>query len=418
MSSRHHNILLVGTYSSRNKGDAAMQVSAARALGRALQGCRIVISSPFPKLDRSFYADATVTGSSRRRLIWGTLLLLRALTWSSCKRRLGLEVPALLNDELRQMVEADLVVDLSGDMLTEDYGVHVAYSHYLPILTGMALGRKVALCAQSIGPFRWTRGLARSILNRAALVTARDRITWDYLREMGVTNPALRLTADLAFLLEPAPSERVDEILSREGVSRGRRPLLGVSLSGLIQAKYEARNPSARGTPFVRGIASVLDQVASELDCDVMFVAHVTGPARSKDDRRVARRVAKAMRRKSWVLQADYKPEELKGVIARTDLFFGARMHANIAALSSGVPTVAIAYSHKTQGIMDSVGQQARVLDIRRDALEAAAGLLRSTWQEREQVRATLRQNVESLRVSSRENISLLLGLLQGSEAS
>lgn len=413
MSSRHHNILLVGTYSSRNKGDAAMQVSAARALGGALQDPRIVISSPFPKLDRDFYADATVTGSSRRRLIWGTLLLLRALAWASCKRRLGVELPVLLDDELRQMAEADLVVDLSGDMLTEDYGVHVAYSHYLPILTSMALGKKVALCAQSIGPFRWTRALARRILNGADLVTARDRITWDYLREMGVTNPALRLTADLAFLLEPVPGERVDEILSREGVSPGRRPLLGVSLSGLIQAKYEARNPGAKRVPFVRGMASVLDRVASELDCDVLFVAHVTGPSRSKDDRLVARRVAEVMQRKSWVLQADYKPEELKGVIARTSLFFGARMHANIAALSSGVPTVAIAYSHKTQGIMDSLGQQARVMDIRRDDLEAGAALLRSTWQQRERVGAELRENVEPLRALSRENIKLLLDVLQ-----
>jgi colanic acid/amylovoran biosynthesis protein len=196
-------------------------------------------------------------------------------------------------------------------------------------------------------------------------------------------------------------------------VSLRGRPLLGVSLSGLIQAKYEARNPRAKQAPFVRTMAGLLDRVAGELGCDVLFVAHVTGPSRSKDDRLVARRVADAMRQKSWVLRADYKPEELKGVIARTDLFFGARMHANIAALSSAVPTVAIAYSHKTQGIMDSLGQQERVMDIRRDDLEAGVPLLLSTWQDRERVRAALNENVEPLRTLSRENISLLLDVLQ-----
>ena len=43
--------------------------------------------------------------------------------------------------------------------------------------------------------------------------------------------------------------------------------------------------------------------------------------------------------------------EQLKGYIARCQLFVGARTHATIAAYSSGVPTLVVGYSTKAKGI-------------------------------------------------------------------
>ena len=42
------------------------------------------------------------------------------------------------------------------------------------------------------------------------------------------------------------------------------------------------------------------------------------------------------------------------------------RMHATIAALSSGVPAAIVAYSVKARGVFASVGQQRHVADARR----------------------------------------------------
>jgi colanic acid/amylovoran biosynthesis protein len=414
MSRTQYTVLQVGTYSSRNKGDAAMEVSTARALQGGSGGVRVVISSPFPELDASSYPDYRVTRSSRRRLIWGTLLLGRAFAWQRLKRHTGLDAAFLVrNDELRGYLDADLVVDLSGDMLTEDYGIHVAYSHYLPILTGMALGKPVAICAQSIGPFKWTRALSRRILNKVQLVTARDPITYDYLQSIGVDNPELRLTADMAFLLEPASNARVDAILRDEGVELTTRATIGVSLSGLIKSKFERYNPAARSAPFVRFFARLLDTVATTLDCNILFVSHVTGPAASKDDRIISKEVQAAMLQPAHVLSGDYQPQELKGIIARTQLFFGARMHANIAALSSAVPTVAISYSHKTQGIMGLMQQDERVVRIGDLTADQCLQKLRETWQSRQQVAEALRARLPDVQRLSERNVEMLLALLE-----
>lgn len=48
-------------------------------------------------------------------------------------------------------------------------------------------------------------------------------------------------------------------------------------------------------------------------------------------------------------------PMEAKGYIAAMDLFTGARMHATIAAFSSGVPVIPFSYSRKFEGLFDSL---------------------------------------------------------------
>ena len=46
------------------------------------------------------------------------------------------------------------------------------------------------------------------------------------------------------------------------------------------------------------------------------------------------------------------------------DYFVGTRMHSNIFATSMAVPTTAIAYEKKTNGIMETVGLQNYVVEI------------------------------------------------------
>ena len=56
---------------------------------------------------------------------------------------------------------------------------------------------------------------------------------------------------------------------------------------------------------------------------------------------------------------------EVKWVISNCDHFCGTRMHACIAAISQGIPTSAIAYSGKTEGVFASVGCESYVIDPR-----------------------------------------------------
>ena len=67
----------------------------------------------------------------------------------------------------------------------------------------------------------------------------------------------------------------------------------------------------------------------------------------------------------SFIVKSDdWSPYELKALISNFDGFLGTRMHSNIFATSVGVPTVAIAYEKKTNGIMHMLDLNDYVVEI------------------------------------------------------
>jgi colanic acid/amylovoran biosynthesis protein len=404
--------LLTGTYNSANKGDAAMEVAALQGVDRLLPGSEVTVLSPFPDLDRPFYAPVPVARCNRRQLVRATLDLMRAALWRLLRRR-QIRADWLLSPVLRLVRDSDLIIDLSGDMLTEDYGPHVAYSHFVPLLRALLLGRPYFVCAQSIGPFRITRPLARVLLDGAAAITTRDPISRDYLAAIGISNPGVRMTADLAFLLSPASAERADQLLGAEGVVLDGRPILGVSVSRLIASRYRARNPSAGRCDFLSLMHETVERVARAQDAQVLLVPHVTGPSPAKDDRRISAELRQRLHPDlvAHALSGDYRPDELKSIIARCSVFCGARMHANIAALSSAVPTVAVSYSHKTPGIMSACGVGDFVAPIESLSPDSLAELLTRAFRERASIAAGLRERVNAIQAEALGNIELLAGL-------
>lgn len=405
-SSAALRILLTGTFCALNKGDAAMHLCAARALQA---GGEITILSPHPEIDRQTYLDWPVVKTSRRNIVPALTRLARVAVWRALDR-IGIDVRILLRGvEIDAYHQSDLLVDLSGDTIAEDYGVACVVSHLVPLLMAALLGRRMMICAQSIGPFRFTRPLVRFALSRAALITAREEFSFNQLQAMRLRGPALHRTNDIAFLLEPAPPQEVNAILAAEGIDALNGPCLGAALTGLPGLRRGLHKPH-----LVELFASVADDFIDATGANVSFIAHVTGPGAARDDREMHRAVHSRMRnpRKAIVVAGDYRPEELKGLIGRCAAFMGLRMHANIAALGSNVPTLAIAYSRKAAGIMKAAGQQRHVCDVRdadRDTLGAALGDL---WRDRDAIREDLRSRQAGIQSLAAENFRLAEGLL------
>lgn len=399
-------LLQTGTYSSWNKGDAAMQLSLRDLVRGRWPASRVTISAPFPEHDADLYGAEAVVGSGRRSAPRILSQLATVVAWRLLRGRQPDRAAAVLasDEELAAMAEADVVVDLSGDMLTDDYGPHVALSHYHPIILALALERPVFVCAQSIGPFRQTGPLARLLLERCAAITVRDSLSLDNLADIGLRRPEPRVSADLAFLLQPVPDDRVRQLWRQEGRDPDAPPPLGVSVSSIVQQRHD--DDVAAGKPeFVDMVAGVLDDVATRWDVPVALFAHVTGPTPDKDDRLLSRAVADRMTVDTTVVEADLRPDEIKGLIGTCRAFVGARMHANIAALSTGVPVVALSYSHKTPGIMATWGLEDRVVD----AADVDGPLLTKALDDllgsADEVRATLTARRPDVLAASRSNL-------------
>ena len=104
---------------------------------------------------------------------------------------------------------------------------------------------------------------------------------------------------------------------------------------------------------FVRGL---LRHFSALPGCQVHLIGHVISDTTAvEDDYRVAKQLA-AEFAGTIVAPRFANPSQAKSYIATMDFFCGSRMHACIAAFSSGVPVIPVAYSRKFAGLFGSLG--------------------------------------------------------------
>ena len=94
------------------------------------------------------------------------------------------------------------------------------------------------------------------------------------------------------------------------------------------------------------------------------------------------------------------------------DWFCGARMHSTIAALSSGVPTAATAYSDKTLGVFASCGVENQVIDPRQLETEAVIEKLVESFESRAQTRQVLSTTIDGVKARATDQFRCITDML------
>ena len=84
-------------------------------------------------------------------------------------------------------------------------------------------------------------------------------------------------------------------------------------------------------------------------------------------------------------------------------------MHACIAALSQGIPTVGVAYSKKFKGVFESVGVKDMVVDGRYSDTEAAIERIFQCFESREEIKAVLQEKVDFAKMQIRKTFEEIL---------
>jgi len=278
--------------------------------------------------------------------------------------------------------QLDCMLDISaGDSFADIYGAKRFFWIWLTKRIALMRGVKLVLSPQTIGPFTRQpyKRLAGGIMRGAELTVARDPLSFD---AVGTLAPGARrlLSADVAFRLPFDRRVRVDD-----GTIH-----VGVNVSGLLwRQSGSGGNHYGLSYDYAAMTRAVLDALAARDDVTVHLVTHVVDRAHPEDDDGpvaddLASRYPRAIRVPDFA-----GPTEAKSYISGLDLLIAARMHACIAAFSSGVPVLPVAYSRKFMGLFgdllgydhslprtgyDEAGAAAFLLDRvdRRDALAAA----------------------------------------------
>jgi len=401
-------ITIISTYSWLNKGDAAIVLGTAHALRQVHPQAEITVVSMTPRVDLAPYAHkqiGVVSGpfgyiyAPGRSLFYRmtlfvlhSLLMLAGLLVVRYQRAAQLHwLPSQTRALVQKIADADLIIGVGGGYWT-DNSRKAIYFHLWQTIGVLIAKRPMVTLGVSLGPFRsrWRSRLVGRVLNHVAAIIVREEESLAVARDMGIRPEILHRYADMAFALAPTTQQQTS-------AARPDAPLrIGVTARRYLFP--HTADPAQAQAAYERTLATALDQLIARTNAEVIFLPQVIGPD-NDNDRLVQRRIVNLLQDKRQVtlLENNFSPNELIEQISALDFVIATRFHSAIFTLLAHVPVVAIAYEHKTTGIMQLLGLSQWVIPIEQvtaaDILERCAILLR----ERTTVRQQIAQGVQQM---------------------
>jgi colanic acid/amylovoran biosynthesis protein len=308
---------------------------------------------------------------------------------------------------------AKAILDISGgDSYTDLYGARRFEAIAYPKKLAVTYGKPLILLPQTYGPFAdpEIKKLAQVYLRYASYAFARDRHSFAYMQELlgsEFDSEKHKQTVDVAFLL-PYSS---DAVLQEKGlvvpaVISGRE-VYGINVSGLIycdpaaaKSQYQIR------IDYKRLLIQVIETLLKESDGEIWLIPHVLAQVGHYESDTEAcedlkSQLPESLHSRITIVHGEFDQCDIKAVIRRCNWFCGTRMHATIAALSSGVPTLGLAYSGKFIGVFESVGQGHNVADARTEDEQDIFEKIIASWRKRTVERSVLQESMPKIITSA-----------------
>jgi len=282
------------------------------------------------------------------------------------------------------LYDADVRTYLREAILAEDAGV------------------PVMLYAIGAGPLEEpaTQAAVRDCLNRAEVITVRERHALKVLEEAGVEREIV-LTADPALVLtaEPLP----EGALAQEGME-GERPLVGMSVR-----EPGAAAPDIDQDMYHALLANAADFVVDRYGADIVFVPMERSVRDTQHSHAVIAQMLRAQH--ANVLKGAYTSGQVLTLMSHFRFALGMRLHFLLFAALQGVPFVALPYASKVTGFLEDLELVVPPFQLINPGRLIA--YLDQCWDNREALRTSIAAVLPALKERARETNRLAVELLK-----
>ena len=302
------DIVISGYYGFRNSGDDALLMSIINDLKAKKPGVDVVVLSKNPVETKSVYNVRAV----RRENIFGVI---------------------------KEIRNAKMLIS-GGGTLIQDGTSTKSLLYYLAIIKiAQMFKKRIMLYANGMGPLysKKNRERVKKVLNNADIITLRDEDALKEIEALGIKKPYIEVTADPAFSLPVARSEKDLGVLP--GI-QGCEKMMLVS----VREWKELRSD------FEKVVADACDYAFEKYGLYTVFL-----PMQPQRDGEITEKIRKLMKNKSTVISGSYTIEQQLSIIGSMSLCVGMRLHSLIYSAAMCVPQIGIAYDPKINGFLDYI---------------------------------------------------------------
>ncbi len=290
----------------------------------------------------------------------------------------------------KEIESADVVVDLYGIYFCSNIEknkmgrLKAVYSSItnltIPFIAKKLFGVKTVKTAASYGPLE-TKGLdvkAQYTINSIFdVVCARERQSKQVICDNCSIKKDIIVTPDVANLMK------------YEAVEYGESKRIGIVVSHQIDRQWKS-NESYR-----QCMASLINHINSNLpEYKVIIIPNETSPLKKNNDIDMAKSILGHVSdaKKIEVFDdIDINACEMKTLIASCDVVVSARYHSCVAALSSGIPLLAMGWHNKYDELLQLYNQNQNIISGEDCTSEKLINKFDSIWKNREQIRDELK---------------------------
>lgn len=363
---KKYDVVLSGYYGFRNNGDDALLFAIVESLKQYIPDVRIcVLSAKAKKTQNQYGVDC---------------------------------VPRFNPFLLAQALKKSKMLISGGGSLIQDITSSKSLLYYLGVIKlAKRMGNKVYVYANGIGPLK-EKNLKRAAktLEKADMITLRERESLDELSRMGVKNKNVLVTADPALILKGTPRDSLDDLFTKEGIPTDVK-ILGISV----------RPWQENESSFKEKIALIADYAAEAYGLVPVFI-----PMRYPHDVRISEEIAEKTKCKSYVIGNMCSVQDMIGIVSACEIVFGMRLHTLIYAAGTAVPVIGLIYDKKVSGFLDYV-EQTRSLDVKNIDTQRAKRYIDEIIANRSEISAKLAGKREELCLLAKENAKIAVRLLE-----
>lgn len=315
---------------------------------------------------------------------------------------------SLLKGELKKNMQifktADYILDIGqGDSFADIYGnkrfnlidrIHKVAQLY---------NKPYCLLPQTIGPFKNNKikKIANQSIQKGALIMTRDKQSLNYVLENVPLQKNVDEYIDIAFFM-PFQKKQFDSQFIH----------VGLNISSLLwNGGYTQNNQFELTVNYQELIHGIIKYFLSLQNVKLHLIPHVViGERNIENDYEVSFEIYEKYSHPNLILSEFFLgPIEAKNYIAGMDFFMGARMHSTIAAFSTGVPVVPMAYSRKFNGLFADTLSYAHLADMKKNNNSVILQLIKESFNNRQTLKAEIEQQQRTTIKESKEKLQKAL---------
>lgn len=245
---------------------------------------------------------------------------------------------------IRSLKKAEIFVNGGGSLIQDITSFRSLYFYLFTLKAAKWCGCKIIMYGCGIGPIISARNrkIAARVLNSTAdIITLRDSISLELLKEMKVEKPEIILAADPTVYIKKAGIKEVEAAFAEEGVPYDIKKI-GFCLRNWPDFIY----------PEIVG-------EAADYAWETYGITPVFLPIEIPKDISAAGKVTIGMKGPYYACRKKHSVEEIIGMLGSMEAVVGMRLHSLIFATAGGAPVIGISYDVKVDSFIKDIGSDA-----------------------------------------------------------